>query len=351
MNKKTVALLFGGVSSEHEVSCMSVSSVWENIDREKYEVLLIGITKNGEWRLYGGDVEKVRSCQWAFDEENLKKAYICPDRAVHGIMVEENGEWRQRRVDVVFPVLHGKNGEDGTMQGLLEIAGIPYVGCKVLSSAVCMDKEVCHAILKNAGVAQVEWLTFFRGCCPGKAAKEITEKLGYPVFVKPANAGSSVGITKVKSEDGVKEALKLAFEHDSKVVVEAAVIDPVEVECAVLGNDELFVGGPGEIVPADEFYSYDAKYYNAESKLYIPARLDEEKAQEIRETAKRAYKILGCSGLTRVDFLVERASGKVVLNEPNTLPGFTNISMYPKLLMASGMSYAEIIDKLLELAE
>ena len=351
MTKKTVALLFGGVSSEHEVSCMSVSSVWENIDREKYEVLLIGITKNGEWRLYDGEIEKVRSCRWASDEANLKKAYICPDRAVHGIMLEEENGWIPKRVDAVFPVLHGKNGEDGTMQGLLEIAGIPYVGCKVLSSAVCMDKEVCHAILKNAGIPQVEWLTFFRGCCPDCAAKEITGKLGYPVFVKPANAGSSVGITKVKSEEGVKAALELAFEHDCKVIVEAAVIDPIEVECAVLGNDELFVGGPGEIVPADEFYSYDAKYFNAESKLYIPARLDEAKAEEIRTAAKRAYKVLGCSGLTRVDFLVERKTGKVVLNEPNTLPGFTNISMYPKLLMASGMSYAGIIDKLLELAE
>ena len=351
MTKKTVALLFGGVSSEHEVSCMSVSSVWENIDREKYEVLLIGITKNGEWRLYDGEIEKVRSCRWASDEANLKKAYICPDRAVHGIMLEEENGWIPKRVDAVFPVLHGKNGEDGTMQGLLEIAGIPYVGCKVLSSAVCMDKEVCHAILKNAGIPQVEWLTFFRGCCPDCAAKEITGKLGYPVFVKPANAGSSVGITKVKSEEGVKAALELAFEHDCKVIVEAAVIDPIEVECAVLGNDELFVGGPGEIVPADEFYSYDAKYFNAESKLYIPARLDEAKAEEIRTAAKRAYKVLGCSGLTRVDFLVERKTGKEVLNEPNTMPGFTNISMYPKLLMASGMSYAGIIDKLLELAE
>ncbi len=351
MSKKTVALLFGGASSEHEVSCMSVTSVYQNIDKEKYEVLLLGITKEGSWRLYGGDIERVKSSEWAFDEADLKKAYICPDRAVHGIMIYENGEWKEKRVDVVFPVLHGRNGEDGTMQGLLEIAGIPYVGCHVLSSAVCMDKEVCHAILKNAGIAQVEWLTFFKGCCPDCAAKEVTKKLGYPVFVKPANAGSSVGITKVKSEEGIKEALDLAFEHDSKVIVEEAVKDPIEVECAVLGNDELFVGGPGEIVPADEFYSYDAKYYNAESKLYIPARLEESVAENIRETAKRAYKILGCLGLARVDFLVERSSGKIVLNEPNTLPGFTNISMYPKLLMSSGMTYSEVIDKLLELAE
>ncbi len=351
MSKKTVALLFGGVSSEHEVSCMSVASVYQNIDKEKYEVLLLGITKKGEWRLYDGDIEKVKKCEWALDEANLKKSYICPDRAVHGIMINENGHWAEKRIDLVFPVLHGKNGEDGTMQGLLEIAGIPYVGCHVLASAVCMDKEVCHAILKNAGVNQVEWLTFFKGCCPSCAAKEITEKLGYPVFIKPANAGSSVGITKVKAEEGIKEALELAFEHDSKVIVEAAVKDPIEVECAVLGNEDLFVGGPGEIVPADEFYSYDAKYYNAESKLYIPARLEESVAEKIRETAKRAYKILGCCGLARVDFLVERESGKIVLNEPNTLPGFTNISMYPKLLMASGMTYAEVIDKLLELAK
>ena len=350
MSKKKVALLFGGVSSEHEVSCMSVASVYENIDREKYDPQLLGITKGGEWFLYCGDIENVRQHKWTEDAKNLKRAFICPDRSVHGIMVEEGPTMFPHRIDAVFPVLHGRNGEDGSMQGLLEIAGIPYVGCRVLSSALCMDKDVCHAVLKNAGVPQVKWLTFMKGCDLGEAFRTVTAELGYPVFVKPANAGSSVGITKAKSEAELDAAFDLAFANDRKIIVEAAVKNPIEVECAVFGNGELTVGGPGEIVPADEFYSYDAKYFNAESKLYIPARLSEEKAEEIRETAKRAYRVLGCRGLTRVDFLVDRETGEVVLNEPNTLPGFTNISMYPKLMMAAGMSYKGLISGLIELA-
>lgn len=350
MDKKTVALLFGGVSSEHEVSCMSVSSVADNIDREKYDVVLLGISKKGEWFLYDGEIEKVRQNEWLSDLEHLKKAYICPDRSVHGAMVLKNGSWEPLYIDVVFPVLHGKNGEDGTMQGLLEIAGIPYVGCGVLSSAVCMDKDVCHAILASAGIPQVKWLTYTEETPFEIAFEEVAETLGFPVFVKPANAGSSVGITKVKDGDGLEDAFKLAFANDKKIVVEAEVPDPIEVECSVLGNLETVTGELGEVVPADEFYSYDAKYYNAESKLYIPARLSEEQTAAIKEIAKRAYAILGCRGLTRVDFLVERKTGKVVLNEPNTLPGFTNISMYPKLLMATGMTYSGIIDRLLELA-
>ncbi len=347
MPKKTVALLFGGVSSEYDVSCMSVASVFENIDREKYEVLLLGITKNGEWYLYDGDVENLRNHTWDTDLENLKKAYICPDRSVHGIVSGNESIF----VDAVFPVLHGKNGEDGTMQGLLEIAGIPYVGCKVLSSAVCMDKEVCHSVLKNAGISQVKWLTYYRSSADfERAAFEVDSVLGLPVFVKPANAGSSVGISKVKDLSMLKEAMELAFEHDSKIIIEEAVLSPIEVECAVLGNEELIVGGPGEVVPADEFYSYDAKYYNNDSKTYLKARLPEETAEEIREIAKKAYKVLGCSGLTRVDFLVDGETGKIVLNEPNTLPGFTNISMYPKLIMDLGIGYGELIDRLLELA-
>ena len=351
MEKKTVALLFGGVSSEYDVSCMSVSSVWENVDREKYEPVLIGITREGEWLLYDGDIEKVRKGEWDKDSRHKKRAFICPDRSVHGAMVENESGWDILQIDVVYPVLHGKNGEDGTMQGLLEIAGLPYVGCKVLASAACMDKDVCHTLLEGAGIAQVKWLTYYKEAVDFEAAaKETDEKLGWPVFVKPANAGSSVGITKVKSAEMLKEAMELAFEHDVKIIIEEAVQSPIEVECAVLGNDELLVGGPGEIVPADEFYSYDAKYYNDESETFLNARIPDEMAEEIRETAKRAYKILGCKGLTRVDFLVNGETGKIVLNEPNTLPGFTNISMYPKLIMNTGMTYAQLIDKLLGLA-
>ena len=351
MIKKTLALLFGGVSSDYDVSCMSVSSVWENVDREKYEPVLLGITREGEWYLYDGEIEKVRCHEWDSDKEHLRRAYICPDRRVHGAMVETENGWEELYIDVVFPVLHGKNGEDGTMQGLLEIAGLPYVGCKVLSSAACMDKDVCHTLLEGAGVAQVKWLTYFRGNVNySEAEKAVETELGWPVFVKPANAGSSVGISKVKSAEMLKEAMELAFEHDVKVIVEEAVLNPIEVECAVLGNEDLMVGGPGEIVPADEFYSYDAKYYNDESETFLKARIDDSVAEEIRETAKKAYKILGCKGLTRVDFLIDGESGKIVLNEPNTLPGFTSISMYPKLIMSTGMSYSGLIDRLLELA-
>lgn len=351
MEKKTLALIFGGVSSEYDVSCMSVSSVWKNVDREKYTPVLLGVTKTGEWYLYDGDIEKVRAHEWDKDTEHLKKAYICPDRTVHGAMVKAENGWEELYIDVVFPVLHGRNGEDGTMQGLLEIAGLPYVGCRVLASAACMDKDICHALLAAAGIAQVKWLTYFKGETDFEAAeKEVAEKLGWPVFVKPANAGSSVGISKVKSADMLKKAMELAFEHDVKIIIEEAVHNPIEVECAVLGNNELLVGGPGEIVPADEFYSYDAKYYNDESETFLRARIPDDMAENIRETAKRAYKVLGCAGLTRVDFLVDGESGKIVLNEPNTLPGFTDISMYPKLIMDTGMTYAELIDKLLKLA-
>lgn len=313
MAKKTAALIFGGVSSEYDVSCMSVSSVWENIDREKYDPVLLGITRTGEWYLYEGDIEKVRAHEWDADTENLKKAYICPDRSVHGAMVKTENGWEELYIDVVFPVLHGKNGEDGTMQGLLEIAGLPYVGCKVLAAAACMDKDVCHTLLKGAGIPQVKWLTYIKGVSDlNGAEKAVEHELGWPVFVKPANAGSSVGISKVKSPEMLKEAMDLAFEHDDKIIIEEAVQNPIEVECAVLGNNDLMVGGPGEIVPADEFYSYDAKYYNDESETFLKARISDEKAEEIRETAKKAYKILGCAGLTRVDFLIDGETGKTV---------------------------------------
>lgn len=350
MSQTSVLLLFGGVSSEHEVSCMSVSSVYENIDREKYKPFLMGITKKGEWYLYSGKIDRVRDNTWEKDRKNLKKAYICPDRGCHGIMVEKDGKLKKRHIDVVFPVLHGKNGEDGTMQGLLEIAGLPYVGCDVLSSAMCMDKDVCHTVLKAAGVPQVAWLSYLKDEDYEKIRKETEKKLGYPVFIKPANAGSSVGITKVHNAEELPLALSVAFSNDRKIVIEKAVEDPIEIECAVLGNDELRAGGPGEVVPADEFYTYDAKYFNEKSMIYIPARIEPEQAEKVRTIAKKAYKALGCSGMARVDFLINGKTGEIVLNEPNTLPGFTNISMYPKLLISDGMTYPEVISSLLELA-
>lgn len=347
--KINVALLFGGVSSEHEVSCKSVASVAENINREKYNIHMIGITQEGHWQYYNGPIGLVKENRWE-DTAYTCPAFLSPDRATHGIIFNHEGKMTTRRIDVAFPVLHGKNGEDGTMQGLLEIAGIPYVGCNVLASAICMDKDICHTVLANAGVPQVKWKTYFSGCDYGQAAEEVGRELGWPVFVKPANAGSSVGITKVKKQADLKAAFDLAFKSDRKILVEEAVKNPIEIECSVLGNDEVIVAGPGEIVPAEEFYTYDAKYNNAASLLYIPARIPEETAAEVREIAKRAYHVLGCRGMARVDFLIDGDTKKIYLNEPNTLPGFTDISMYPKLLMASGMNYSEIIDRLLELA-
>ena len=349
MKKLNILVLFGGVSSEHSVSEVSASAVLDNIDRQKYEVYPVGITEEGEWLYYEGETDKIRNHCW--EEGKVTPAVLSPDRTQKSLLKLTN-PIESVKIDVVYPVLHGKNGEDGTMQGLLEIAGIPYVGCKVLASAVCMDKEVCHSVLKGAGVPQVKWLTYFRGNVDySEAEKAVEHELGWPVFVKPANAGSSVGISMVKSAGMLKEAMELAFEHDVKIIIEEAVKNPIEVECAVLGNEELLVGGPGEIVPADEFYSYDAKYFNDASETFLKARIEDSVAEEIRETAKKAYKILGCSGLTRVDFLIDGESGKIVLNEPNTLPGFTNISMYPKLIMSTGMTYSELIDKLLELAQ
>ena len=244
MSKKKIALLFGGASSEHEVSCMSVASVYENIDKEKYEPLLLGITKGGEWFLYSGDIENVRRNKWEEDTKNLKRAFICPDRSVHGIMAEQVPTMFPQKIDAVFPVLHGRNGEDGSMQGLLEIAGIPYVGCRVLSSALCMDKDVCHAVLKNAGVPQVKWLTFMRGCNLEHAFSTVSTELGYPVFVKPANAGSSVGITKAKSEAELGEAFALAFRRRTGRNCSCGRILQLRRKIFQCGKQALYSGAP-----------------------------------------------------------------------------------------------------------
>lgn len=349
MLKKSVALIFGGASSEYDVSCMSVASVAENIDRDLFEVYMLGVTRNGDWYLYTGDIDTIRNAKWEEDEHHLIRAFISPERTVHGIQVMGSTP-TALRLDAVFPVMHGRNCEDGTIQGLFELAGIPYVGCGVLSSAQCMDKDICHLFLGSEGIRQVKWCTFQKGCSFDEALCEAETHLHYPFFVKPANAGSSVGVTKVACPSEFHDALALAFNYDKKVVVEEGVKSPIEVECAVLGNSECIVGGPGEIVAADEFYTYEAKYYNDKSEVLLKARISPEKAEEVRATAIKAYKALGCRGLTRMDFLIDGENGDVYLNEPNTLPGFTSISMYPKLIMDYGISYKELITTLFKLA-
>ena len=349
---KTVLVLFGGVSSEHDVSLVSAQSVIENIPKDKYKIICLGITKDGRWLKYDGDTALLPGGRWLEDEALLTPALISTDRNLHGILLFGDNGVEVVDVDAVFPVLHGKNGEDGTVQGLLQLAGIPFVGCSMLSSAICMDKAVTNALADISGIPQAKWRSFniyeFRRA-PDELLKGAAEYLGFPVFVKPANAGSSVGISKAKNITELSEAVKSAFAHDEKVVLEQG-IDGMEVECAVMGNDEPTASVPGEVVPCNEFYDFDAKYIAGTSELHIPARLPEEKLEEIRRSACRVYKVLGCSGMARVDFFVRKSDGAVLLNEPNTIPGFTSISMYPKMFAASGCPYPELLDKLICLA-
>lgn len=350
MSKLSVAVLFGGVSSEHEVSLVSASSVLRNIPAERYEPVMVGITRDGRWLRYTGPIDKIEADEWA-ESPFTQPAVLSPDRSHHGLLLLEEGGWRVQRIDAAFPVLHGKLGEDGTMQGLFEVAGIPCVGCATLASAMCMDKQVTHTILADAGVPQAKWVGLLRREFTDLPALErrLAAALGYPMFVKPANAGSSVGISKVHGPDELEAALTLAFSHDKKVVVEEF-IDGIEVESAVLGNEEPFVSVLGEIVPCKEFYDYEAKYQNPDTELHLPARIPEETAALIRETAAKAYRALGCAGFARVDFFVKRDGSGIILNEPNTIPGFTSISMYPKMMAASGVPYPELIHRLFQLA-
>ena len=350
--KMCVVLLFGGMSSEHEVSRVSVGNFVNNIDREKYEVLTVGITKEGRWLYTEATAAQMADGSWEELAGNMA-CVISPDRADHGmILFTPEGHVEKVHVDVVIPVLHGLGGEDGTVQGLLELAGIPYVGCGVLASAVCMDKAVANALFEANGVPHTRWLAADRweiesdleGVCEG-----VEKKLGWPVFVKPANAGSSVGISKAANKEELIHAMEVALHEDDKVVFERFV-EGQEVECAVLGNDELLSTRPGEILAGAEFYTYDDKYKNGVSRTLIPANLSEEKLEEVRRNAEAAYRALGCQGLSRCDFFVEKGTGRVLCNELNTLPGFTAISMYPKLMESAGLDLPTLCLRLVKLA-
>lgn len=345
---KNALIFFGGVSSEHDISLVSAKSVIENTPKDKYNVIAVGITKDGEWYKYDGDVSLLPGEKWLEDSSKLTRVMLSPSHRDHGLMVFNGGGFTLLHIDVAFPVLHGKNGEDGTIQGLLQIAGIPFVGCDMLSSACCMDKAVTNALADQAGISQAKWTSFIEFDYrqdPEKYISSAAEKLVFPIFVKPANAGSSVGITKAVDVDTLRNAIEIALREDRKVVLEEGIIGQ-EVECAVLGNDNPVASICGEIVPCNDFYDFDAKYNDASSELHIPARLPNEKIEEIMREARRVYKAMGCSGLARVDFFVRKSDGKIMLNELNTIPGFTSISMYPKLFEASGVPYSELIDRL-----
>ena len=351
LKKLSVCVLFGGVSPEHEVSLRSAESVLNHIDKEKYNVFPVGITKDGDWILFGGtDYSMLPAGTWQ-NCENNRRAALSP---VHGqgLLSFENDCVVRERIDVVFPVLHGENGEDGSMQGLLQIAGIPYVGPQVAASAACMDKTITKLIADNAGVRQAAWhLVTQRDFSHSADAVlgAVEAKFVYPVFVKPAGTGSSVGVSKATDRTSLLEALRVALSFDDKVLVEEF-IDGQEVEVAVLGNDNPFASVCGEIDSGAEFYDYEAKYISDCASLFIPARLSEEVAECVREQAIRVYEAMGCRGLSRVDFFVTRFFNDAATTEIYTMPGFTSISMYPKLFEASGIAYSELIDNLISLA-
>ena len=351
MKKLSVCILFGGISPEHEVSLRSAESVLNNIDHSKYNVFPLGITKEGDWILYGGsDYSQLPSGDWR-DHPNNRRAAISPVRG-QGLLSFEGDCVVRERIDVVFPVLHGENGEDGAMQGLLQMAGIPYVGPQVAASAVAMDKTLTKLVVDHAGVTQAAWQLVRRGDLDNRMEQildQLEKRFAYPMFVKPAGTGSSVGVSKASDRDGLQDALLAAAAFDEKILVEEF-IHGREVEVAVMGNDSPMASICGEIDSGADFYDYDAKYVTDTSVAYIPARIPEDVEETVREAAVKVYSAIGCKGLSRVDFFVTYEDNRVVFNEINTLPGFTSISMYPKLFAASGIPYSELIDELLKLA-
>jgi D-alanine-D-alanine ligase len=337
MKKIRVGVIFGGRSGEHEVSLRSAESILKSIDRSKYEVVPIGITHEGRWLSSKGALSLLPA------KDVIEKTLTAGEAIALSAEPAAEGV-----VDVVFPVLHGTYGEDGTIQGLLELANVPYVGAGVLGSAVGMDKDVMKRLLREAGLPIVDyWMLLKSGIT--RFVERQRDTLPYPVFVKPANLGSSVGITKVHGGDDLRAALEAAAAYDRKMVVEKG-LDAREIEIAVLGNDEPVASVPGEIKPAREFYDYQAKYVTDDSELMIPAPLKPAEVEQAQRLAIAAFKVLECSGLARVDLFLERSSNKLYVNEINTLPGFTSISMYPKMWEASGIPYSELIDRLIALA-
>ena len=351
MRKLSVCILFGGISPEHEVSLRSAESVLNNIDKEKYNVYPVGITKEGNWVLYTGtDYSLLPSGQW-LEYEGNRQAAISPVRGL-GLLRFEGDCGVREHIDVVFPVLHGENGEDGTIQGLLQLAGIPYVGSRVAASAVAMDKTLTKLVADKVGVPQAAWHLIWRKDVENRvdsAVAELEKKFSYPMFVKPAGTGSSVGVSKAHDRMELEMALRQAAVYDEKILVEEF-IHGREVEVAVMGNDSPVASICGEIDSGVEFYDYEAKYVTDTSVAYIPARISEQVEEQVREAAVRIYSAIGCRGLSRVDFFVTYDGDRVVFNEINTLPGFTSISMYPKLFAASGIPYSQLIDGLIDLA-
>lgn len=350
--KKKVLIVFGGKSGEHEVSLESAASVFKALNRENFEVYLMGVTKEGHSLLVD---EKRLTLGHSKEARVLKLGQNFGDHSMmqnNSKFIMEDGSLRELKVDVVFPLIHGTTGEDGVLQGYLEFMDIPYVGSSVLASSLCMDKDMCKRVLQNAGIPVVPYLRFFSHDAADlkKMREEVEAKLGYPCFVKPANMGSSVGIHKIKCAQDFNDAVTDAFRYDSKILIEKG-LRVKEYEVAILGNEKPQASCVGEIVPTHEFYSYEAKYLDQKgADLKIPAEMPAALSARVQKLAVEVFKVLECSGLARIDFFLDQDSEEIFLNEVNTLPGFTAISMYPKLWEASGLSYAKLLDQLIELA-
>lgn len=357
MGKLRVAVVFGGRSGEHEVSLMSAQSIMNAMDKERYEVIPVGITKEGRW-LVGGDPMKVL-LEGTVDETEAGTGAVVPASSVDersapaSFFSSERGPLAlAASADIFFPVLHGPYGEDGTIQGLFDLAGVPYVGAGVAASAVGMDKAFMKMAFQHAGLPVLDYIVFTETQWDADAVawrERVARELDYPCFVKPANLGSSVGISRVSSPDELDAAVAEAFRHDRKLIVERAASDCREVEVSVLGNEQPEASVPGEIVPANDFYDYEAKYLSDDSELIIPARISEATAAKVRRMAVAAFQAVDGSGLGRIDFFVDKETEAVWVNEINTMPGFTRISMYPKLWEASGLPYPDLIDRLIQL--
>ena len=346
MEKKRIAVLFGGNSTEYEVSLQSAAAVLANIDADKFDIFPVGITRDGEWYHYAGETEEISKGAWCEDQSNLYPVVASQSRFVKGFLEFFGNEWRTVKIDLAFPVLHGKNGEDGTVQGVFELAGIPIVGCNVLSSAICMDKDRAHKLVELAGIAVPKSVAFQKSDMDA-AVQKINETLTYPIFVKPVRAGSSFGITRVTEPVQLASAIELAFSHDAEAIAEEE-ISGFEVGCAVLGSKEFIVGRVDEIELSGGFFDYTEKYTLKTSKIHMPARIDEETEKRIQKAAVTIYKALGCSGFARVDMFYT-PSGEIVFNEVNTIPGFTSHSRYPNMLKGIGLSFPQMLEKLLGL--
>lgn len=347
MADKNIVVIMGGRSSEHEVSLISAATVIENINTDKYNIVMIGITKDGQWKLVDS-LDRVKDGSWV---KSYTRAYISPDTDRKELCLIRGDRVETVDIDVVFPVLHGMNGEDGTLQGLLELAHIPYVGCGVLASACSMDKFYTKIIVDSIGIRQAKFVGVRRSELRDmdEVIARVEKEIPYPVFVKPSKAGSSQGVSKASDRDQLVAALELAAQHDTKILVEETIVGR-ELECAVLGGADVRASGVGEVLAADEFYSYEAKYNNAESKTVVGPVLPEGKEEEIRENAMAIFKALDGYGLSRVDFFLTNDTNEVVFNEINTLPGFTAISMYPMLWEAKGLDKKALIQELIDLA-